>query len=127
MFVLLYLYIRDTGPHQPQLPGGVLGIRKLTPQLVSISKPTPQLVSNSKPTPQLVSIIHGTNRGRETRHEVRHGVQATMMQVREVRKYGRGTRTVTSRVSTCMGVQDGWEQYKMSAGKGVQDAQEQTS
>ena len=34
--------------------------------------------------------------GRETRHEVRHGIQATMMQVRAVRKYGRGTRTVTT-------------------------------
>ena len=33
--------------------------------------------------------------GRETEHEAYHGVQATMMQVREVRKYGRGTRTVT--------------------------------
>src|ERR1700761_6964455 len=33
--------------------------------------------------------------GRETRHETHHGIRATMMQVREVRKYGRGTRTVT--------------------------------
>ena len=33
--------------------------------------------------------------GCEIGHEVHHGVQATMMQVREVQEYGRGTRTVT--------------------------------
>ena len=39
------------------------------------------------------------SQGRETGHEAYHGVQATTIQVREVRKYGRGTRTVTVTVS----------------------------
>ena len=36
------------------------------------------------------------SQGRETGHEAYRGIQATAIQVREVRKYGRGTRTVTS-------------------------------
>src|ERR1700761_3807536 len=41
----------------------------------------------------------GWIRRRETRHKMRHGVRATMMQVREVRKYGRETQTVTHSLS----------------------------